>query len=576
MAKTATKEGICWRSWGSAAFEEARRSGKLILLDSGASWCHWCHVMDHQTYEDGEVIALINERFIPVRIDRDRLPDVDARFQSSVPIITSQGGGWPLTVLVTPEGHALYKTTYLPPRADEGIGASMGLIELLEVLERHWRENRQAIADAAERLSEGLLQERRQIYCQAGKLTDDLVDTIFAGLERAYDSQHGGFGDAPKFFNAPALELLETLAWRGNARARDMLVKTLQSIARGGVYDHVGGGFHRYSLDARWHVPHFEKMAADNAALLAIYANAYALTGLKDFQQVAMETRDWIDHVLGGSKREGFYASQDADAGPGDDGDYFTWTAEEFRAATGELADVAMDYYDIDAQGDMPDRPGRNVLHIVKPPDVQARLQNISPQELTARIEQARHYLRSARANRRSPAADRTAFADVNGMMIDAYLTCYERLDDAGAGEIAFATLDHLLAVLRDDRGVFAHYRQDGILENAGLLADQAWMARALVHAFAASAKREYLDAAAILADYIIGELASEYGGFAAARPQGRLAGKRAAFGRMGRFRRKERRVRDGVGTCRPRAPGRTAGFFRRSRQGDGELRGWS
>ncbi|MFA6133598.1 MAG: thioredoxin domain-containing protein [Phycisphaerae bacterium] len=513
MAKT-TKTEIRWRTWGQGVFDEARAADKLILLDSGATWCHWCHVMDHQTYEDEEVVRFVNERFIPLRIDRDRLPEVDARFQSAMALMSSQAGGWPLTAVVTPDGHVLFKATFLPPRSDPAFGAGTGLIELLETVDKHWRENRSAIAAAAARLDEGIEREFRRIYSQPGKISDEQIQMVFSGLEQAYDSQHGGFGAAPKFFNPPALELLEVLAWKGNEHAAAMLTKTLDSIRRGGVCDQVGGGFHRYSVDERWHVPHFEKMACDNAALLAIFANAHALTGKKTFRQVALQTMEWAMDVLGGGGRKGFFASQDADVGPEDDGDYFTWTSEEVRVAVGELSEVVEAYYDVDEQGDMRDRPGRNVLRVIKPPDVQARLLGINPEELAGQIEQGRRLLQAARARRPAPGVDKTVFADINGMMIDAFLTCHERLGEGPAREVAIATLDHLLDTLRDERGVFAHYRQGGTLMNVGLLADQAWMARAALHAFAVTGEEKYLQAATKLGRYIAG-LATDFGALA-------------------------------------------------------------
>lgn len=519
-ADQAHAERIDWLDWGPDVFRQARRQDKLILLDSGATWCHWCHVMDRVTYEDAEVVRLVNERFIPVRIDRDRLPQVDAHYQRAVPLVRSPAqGGWPLTVLITPDGHALYKATFLPPRASPQYGAGVGLIDLLSSLDSTWRENRQKIRKAGAEVGELLARRRTEAYSRPGKLTDAIVAAIVQGIKDAYDRRHGGFGTAPKFFAAPAVELLQVRGFAGEEAAAEMAHATLAKIACGGVYDQLGGGFHRYSVDERWHVPHFEKMAYDNAALLARYADAYAATGSEQFARVARQTRAWIDRVLRGGAEGGFFASQDADVGLDDDGDCFTWTVDEVRAALGDEADVALAWFGVDAQGDVHGRPGRNVLHVPKSLGQQAKLLDMEAAELAETIGRVKRRLLEARLKRPAPAVDTTVFADLNGMLIDAYLTVWERLGDESARKTALATLDYLLADLRDERGVFAHYRsaggdgERGGLRRVGLLSDQAWMARALVRAYAATGEPKYIDAARKAADYILSDLAAEDGG---------------------------------------------------------------
>lgn len=516
-AKTTTRTArqIDWLEWGEAAFRQARQEDKLILLDSGATWCHWCHVMDRVTYEDEEVVELVTSRFIPVRIDRDRMPEVDRHFQRSVALINSRGNGWPLTVLITPRGQTLFKATFLPPRPDVRYGAAIGLVDLLKRLDGTWRAHREDLARAGAGLKATLAERSGEAFAQPGELDERLVEQVHAGIADAYDAAHGGFGTAPKFFSAPAIDLVMARSWQGDAEAARMLARTLEAVARGGVYDHVGGGFHRYSVDARWHVPHFEKMAYDNAAMLRLFANAAAMTAREDFADVARHSRQWVDRVLGGRDGRGFYASQDADVGLDDDGDYFTWTVEEVRAALGDDAETMLIYYAVDAAGDMHERPGRNVLHVPKRPDEVARLLGIQPVRLGAIVASSRGRLLAARQRRTAPRVDRTVFADLNGMMIDAYLTTWQRLGDASARQTALRTLDHLLGTLRDERGVFAHYRGgDGALRRVGLLADQAWMARALVGAYAATAEGKYLAAAETLADYILADLTAADGAF--------------------------------------------------------------
>jgi uncharacterized protein len=553
---------IEWLGWGEEAFRRARDEDKLIVLDSGATWCHWCHVMDRVTYEDADVAGLIARKFIPVRIDRDRSPEVDAYLQHAPPLIESGGGGWPLTVVLTGDGHVLYKTTFLPPRSDPHFGARVGLIDVLEGVEEVWRTRRDEIERTAGELRQQAQAGRAELFRRPGKVEAKVIDEVYGGIADAYDAAHGGFGAAPKFFNAPALRLLLLRGWAGDKKARAMLTHTLEAMARGGVYDQIGGGFHRYSVDERWHVPHFEKMAYDNAAMLALYADAAALTGRADFAGIATDIRRWVDRDLTGGQAsgsgdvmgkgdrhqggelemgdrhrngeqravsepvpdfqsvpvlQGFYASQDADVGLDDDGDYFTWTLSAVRQALSpELAATAVSYYGIDEFGDMPDRPGRNVLHLPKTLGQETALLGVKDGELAERVAAIRRRLLEARAKRATPAVDRTVMADLNGMMIDAYLTLWERLGDDSARATALRTLDALLAGLRDARGVFAHWRSgegpEG-LRNVGMLADQAWMMRALTHAFVATAEPKYLAAAQILADYIVGHLVDCEGG---------------------------------------------------------------
>ena len=510
---TATAHEIRWLPWGPAVFERAKTEDKLILFDSGATWCHWCHVMDRVTYDDEQVIELVNESFIPVRIDRDRLPAVDAHYQRTAPLIRSSGNGWPLTVVITPEGHTLFKATFLPPRADRQYGARTGLIDVLTQLDMYWREHRDEITTAGQQVRQHTAGQLDTAYIQPGKLGPAQVAAVVAGIKDAYDARHGGFGGAPKFFAASSLSLLLNRAWAGDTRGRQMVEHTLEAMARGGVYDHVGGGFHRYSVDERWHVPHFEKMAYDNAALLALYSNAYALTGREDFARIARRTLAWIARDLTAPDGKGFYSSQDADVGLDDDGEYFTWTLGEARQAAGSRADDLVAWYGIDAVGDMHGHRGHNVLHTPKTLGQLAELTGKPQAELARSLADGTAALLAARAKRTAPGVDKTVFVDLNGMLIDAHLTAWERLGDDAARRAALTALDHLLASLRDERGVFAHYREGDELRRVGLLADQAWMLRALIHAYAVTTDPRYLASAASVARFIREHLTAKDGG---------------------------------------------------------------
>ena len=516
MGTQAKQLAIKWMEWGPEVFKNARQTNRLILLDSGASWCHWCHVMDRVTYEDPEVIEVVNNKYVPVRIDRDRQSEVDAMFQRSPALVTGQEvGGWPLTAVLTPKGQLLYKSTFLPPRADSQYGASTGLVEILMRIDAYWRDNREEIDLAAHQLQHATEEHQRRMFQQPGELSDELILRIVNGIKQTHDQEHGGFGRSPKFFNATCIELLLCQGWAGDPDAMEMAISTLDAIACGGVYDQIGGGFHRYSVDEKWRLPHFEKMAYDNAAMLALYANAYALSGRDDFARIATETIEFIASTLGGRGGSiGFYASQDADATVDDDGDYFTWTLDEIRASAGEDADAAIAWFDIDATGDIPHRPGRNVPAVTRGIDEIAAALDMPIDTLASSVEAARIKLRNARLKRKAPNVDTTIFADVNGMMIDALLTAWRRLDNDQARKMALTKLDRMLATMRDDRGVFAHYAVDDRLEGLGLLSDQAWMGRALVNAYTATGNGEYLAAALQVAKFVLANLRASDGSF--------------------------------------------------------------
>ncbi len=508
-----THTAIDWHDWSEETFQLAREQNKLILLDSGATWCHWCHVMDRVTYENDEVIDFVSERFIAIRIDRDRRPELDAWLQRTPTVIRGSGqGGWPLTVILTPDSVPLWKATFLPPRAAGKYGPVPGLLDVLEQLDKIWQDDHEKLAKAAREFGEQGQAQFDEAFQQPGELNDEIVQTVVAGIQADYDETQGGFGGAPKFFGAASLKLLLTRAWAGDEEAGHMVAYSLSAIANGGVHDHVAGGFHRYSVDARWHVPHFEKMAYDNAALLELYAAAYAHTGEQRFADVARDIVAWVRRDLSGEA--GFYASQDADVGLDDDGDFFTWTPDEIRQAVGEDADVVLAFYGVTDVGDMHNRPARNVLHITRAPEEIAAQTKHSAAEVREIIARANATLLQVREQRSTPSIDRTVFADLNGMMISAWLRAADYLDDPAWTEEAIEKLNALLASHRTDNGVFGHYVEEGRLRNVGLLADQAWMLRAMVDAFQHTDDEAHLRAARQVGDFIIDRLVSKDGAF--------------------------------------------------------------
>ena len=361
--RSAAHQPVLWREWNGAAFAQAQAEDKPILLDIGAVWCHWCHVMDRESYENAEVARVINESFIPVKVDRDERPDIDARYQVAVSALTGQGG-WPLTAFLTPDGKPFFGGTYFPP--DDRSGRP-GMKRLLEAIAHNYRTHRDQIHESAAKIAEALSEVEH--FKEGEEAADEqVVKAIVESIGGMFDAQNGGFGNAPKFPHPTAIDLLlEAYLETRQEWLLTIVTTTLEHMGRGGVYDQIGGGFHRYSVDERWIVPHFEKMSYDNAGLLGNYLRAYQMTGNTFFREIALGILGFLENVLS-HPEAGFYASQDADINLDDDGDYFTWTLEELNAVLdGPEARVAALYYHIDAQGEMHHNPAKNVLFIDQP-----------------------------------------------------------------------------------------------------------------------------------------------------------------------------------------------------------------
>src|SRR3990170_3378634 len=327
--KGAAHQPVDWYPWGEDAFRKAKELDRPVILDVGASWCHWCHVIDRESYEDPELAKVINENFVAVKVDRDERPDIDARYQQAVGALTNHGG-WPLTAFLTPDGKVFYGGTYFPPRDTHG---QPSFRRVLQTVADHFRTNKQEALRDAEALHQSLAMERT-VLPQQGTMNEAALKGAYDTLRGVFDPVNGGFGTAPKFPHPGAMEFLMARYHRTREDGqRNIVVRTLRGMAQGGVYDQVGGGFHRYSTDARWIVPHFEKMLYDNAGLLANYVHGYRLTGEPFFREIAIGTYGYLRDALYDHDRGGFHASQDADIGAHDDGDYFTWTLEEAREA---------------------------------------------------------------------------------------------------------------------------------------------------------------------------------------------------------------------------------------------------
>jgi uncharacterized protein YyaL (SSP411 family) len=499
--RSAMHQPIHWQEWGPEAFAQAAREDKPILLDIGAVWCHWCHVMDRESYEDATLAPLINERFVAVKVDRDERPDVDSRYQAAVQSISGQGG-WPLTAILTPDGRPFFGGTYFPRHDRYG---RPGIERLLLTMWDAWKSRRQEVLESAKSIIAAI--EHGEAFAgSGGSLNPAITDKLVHSAIAQFDPHHGGFGAQPKFPHPAALDLLLDAATRkGDAKAREVVLVTLTKMAEGGIYDHVGGGFHRYSVDEQWVVPHFEKMLYDNAGLLSNYVHAWQSFPYPVFSTVVRETVAWMDGWLSDRQNGGFYGSQDADMTLDDDGDYFTWTrAEAAEVLRADELEVAGQYYDIGELGDMHHNPAKNVLHIKRPLESLAQDLNREPAEMTGLLASARTKLATARAARPTPYVDRTIYTGWNAMAISAYLQASSVLQVAGTRDFATKTLHRILSEAWSEQNGLAHvvaYAEgEGGQRVPGVLDDYALLVHACLDAWERTLELRYYDAAEMLA----------------------------------------------------------------------------
>ncbi|MDQ7843095.1 MAG: thioredoxin domain-containing protein [Armatimonadota bacterium] len=482
----AAHQPVAWLPWSEEAFRRARTEDKPILLDIGAVWCHWCHVIDQESYDDPDVARIINEHFVPIKVDRDERPDIDARYQNAVSAITGQGG-WPLTAFLTPDGKVFFGGTYFPK--DDAYGRP-GFRRVLLSVAAYYRDRRDEAVGAAEQLHRQLAAVLAGPQA-GGPLDPGHLETALASIRRLYDPVEGGFGGAPKFPHPSTLAfLLRVSARTGQNDFLEMAVRTLEKMARGGIHDQLGGGFHRYATDARWIVPHFEKMLPDNAGLLANYAQAFQATGHPLFAAVARDTATFMAAVLADPRQGGFFGSQDADAGPGDDGGYFTWTeAEAKEVLSADEFTVLAEHYHLRGRGEMPG-DGRHVLFVDRDTDVVAALTGRPVEEVHTLLASGRRKLAEARSRRPAPYVDTACYANWNGLAISAFLTASAALDEPAYRDPALRSLERFIAEgYAPGRGFVHVLGGDGLR----LADDQVQMAQALLDAYEVTGRTRYL-----------------------------------------------------------------------------------
>src|SRR5229473_119643 len=479
--RSAVHQQVDWYEWGTEAFARAKAEDKPILLDIGAVWCHWCHVIDRESYENPQLAAIINQLFIPVKVDRDERPDVDARYQAAISALSGQGG-WPLTGFLLPDGRPFYGGTYFPP--EDAMGRP-GFRRILEAVAAGFRNKREEVEDAASRLAEAVA-KTETFAGGRGEFDSRVADDQAESIVGLFDSRNGGFGRSPKFPHPSALDLLlETYQSGGNQRMLQVAAFTLEKMGSGGVYDQLAGGFHRYSVDERWCVPHFEKMSYDNSELLKNFLHGYQVARDPYFLEIAEGIVDWTNSVLSDQVRGGFYASQDADQTIDDDGDYFTWTLEEVRAALAPKESRVLELrYDVEPRGEMHHNPAKNVLWIARSIAEVTRTigGGVDMATVLLMLAHAKGKLLAARTARPVPFVDTTHYIAWNAMYVSAYLDAAAVLGgEKGAACRAFAlkTLDRILAEAWSDSRGFAHRIGGARLE--GSLDDQILAAAALL-----------------------------------------------------------------------------------------------
>ena len=507
---------IHWHEWSEAAFAQAKRDNKPILLDIGAVWCHWCHVMDRESYDDPKVAELINQNFIPIKVDRDERPDVDSRYQTAVAAISGQGG-WPLTCFLTPEGKPFYGGTYFPPTDAMG---RPSFTKILMAISEAFRERRADVESEAGKLMEALGHAEGMLG-RSGDFSPRILEQMVQSALGLFDRQNGGFGSAPKFPHPASLDLL--IDWYARTReeqVQTVVTTTLSKMALGGVYDQLAGGFHRYSVDERWCVPHFEKMAYDNSELLKNYVHAYQATGSTFFAHVARDIIRWMDEWLSDRERGGFYSSQDADINLDDDGDYFTWTKAEARAVLDDDEfELAALHYDINEVGEMHHNHEKNVLWVRTPIEEIASRTGKPREDVEAILDSAKQKMYAARLQRPTPYIDKTVYVNWNALCISAYLQASNVLGTAESGiadstiehakQFALRSLDRILSEAWDPTNGLRHViaYSDPTAQHRfvrGMLDDYAYMVSACLDAYETTADLTYFRSAKQIADSMI------------------------------------------------------------------------
>lgn len=502
---------VNWYPWGETAFQIAKEKDKPILLSSGYSSCHWCHVMARESFEDEEIAAFVNENFVNIKVDREERPDVDAIYQTVCQLITGYGG-WPLTVFLTPDLKPFYAGTYFPPKDQHG---RTGFLNLLRQISRMYREERERVEEIARQVLNSIRNEMElpKFYADvdsSSEWSSIPVDAV-QQLKYYYDTRHGGFGAAPKFPTVNLLRLFLEVGIRENPAFVDMVLETLQRMARGGIFDQLGGGFHRYATDDRWLIPHFEKMLYDNALLVPLYLSAYQITGDSFFRQVAEATLTWVEREMT-SPEGGFYSSLDADS-EGEEGKFYVWTESQIKEILGdEIGRIVCDYFGVTATGNF--EKGTSVLHIAKSSQQLAEQLNCTVQSTEELIKAAKVKLFAEREKRVRPFRDEKIITAWNGMMISAFAQAARILRRPEYAQTAQTALDFILSRLVFSDGTLRRSYKETASQVPGFLEDYAYIINAALDIYEINFEHKYLIKARDLADVMLEKFWDEIGIF--------------------------------------------------------------
>ena len=486
---------VDWYPWGPEALERAKAEDKPILLSIGYSACHWCHVMERESFENEAIASLMNERFVNIKVDREERPDLDAVYMEAVQMMTGSGG-WPMTVFLTPEGKPFYGGTYFPPVDRSNLP---GFPRLVTSISDAYRDQRGQIEQTTQQIT-AKMGQTGQLSKSDTLLTVDILHTAYNSLASSFDYQNGGVGMAPKFPQPMALELLLRYNHHGfSERALEMVNLTLENMAQGGIYDQIGGGFHRYATDAYWLVPHFEKMLYDNALLARLYLHAYLVTGRPMYRRITEETLDYVLREMT-DPLGGFYSAQDADS-EGEEGKFFVWTPEEIREVLGEEdGNLVGGYFGMTDAGNF---EGKTILNVPQEAGSFAEELGLDLEQLEAKIKLAKVSLREVRDGRIHPLLDDKVLASWNGLMLRAFAEASAALKSEDYLNAAIANAEFLLEKMKPEGRLLRTYR-DGQAKLLGYLEDYAFVADGLLALYEATFQQRWLDEAISLADSMV------------------------------------------------------------------------
>lgn len=497
---------VDWYPWGAEALARAKREQKPILLSIGYSACHWCHVMERESFENGEIAAVMNELFVNIKVDREERPDLDEIYMNAVQVMT-RSGGWPMTVFLTPDLKPFYGGTYYPPTDRYG---RPGFPKVMHAVADAFNDKKVQVLQQADQLTAQLNQISNIADPHEHELTEQLMASAFQHYRSQFDSHSGGFGNAPKFPPSMGLPfLLRYWHHSGNANALEIVELTLQKMACGGMYDQLGGGFHRYSTDAHWLVPHFEKMLYDNAQLVVAYFEAYQATQKPFYRDIATQTLDYVLREMYAAKNGGFYSTQDADS-EGVEGKFFVWERTEVEDIIGEEnAEVFCEFYDITPQGNF---EGENILHVQTPPDIFARKLRMDVGELEAILAEGKQKLFEEREKRIKPGVDDKILTSWNGLMLRGMAMGYQLTGKPEYLTSSKKSADFVLTTLSQENGLLLRTYRAGKSHLNAYLEDYAYFIAGLIALYEASFEARWLTEAERLADLMIEQFGDEAG----------------------------------------------------------------